>query len=98
MKGLYFQFLIEDISGEVLIGHIMDKLQRKYEYVTYNCKSFKGIGGLKPGGSAKAVKTNKLLNDLVHYLRAFDRSLQNISSCIIVVLDNDNRDVGEFLS
>lgn len=27
---MYFQFLIEDLSTEILIGHVMEKLRAKY--------------------------------------------------------------------
>ena len=38
-----------------------------------------------------------MLNDLTTYLRGFNKSLQYISSVIIVVLDNDTRNTEEFL-
>ena len=41
---MHLQFLIEDMSGEVLIRHIMDKLVMGKESVTYDSKAFKGIG------------------------------------------------------
>jgi hypothetical protein len=56
---MYFQFLIEDRSGEILIRHIMDKLQNLYDNLEYDCKSFKGLGGLKYSSSVIKTKTNK---------------------------------------
>lgn len=61
---MYFQFLIEDESGEVLVRHVMEKIQSESPSIEYDCKAFKGIGGLKLTSSIKDVKTNKLLNDL----------------------------------
>lgn len=92
---MHFQFLIEDISGEVLIRHIMEKIQQE-DIVTYDCKSFKGIGGLKKSANANTVKTDKLLSDLLLFLRGFDKSLRGIKSAIVIVLDNDDRDTKEF--
>lgn len=93
---MHLQFLIEDMSGEVLIRHIMDKLVMGKESVTYDCKAFKGIGGFKKNPVHKSVKTNKLLNDLGIYLKGFEKSLQNIDAAIIIVLDNDRRNTDEF--
>ena len=39
---------------------------------------------------------NKLLNDLLIYLRGFDKSFANYSACIFVVIDNDNRNTEDF--
>ena len=46
---MYFQFLIEDESTEVLIGHIMEKLIKHYcgREIYYDSKSFHGLGHLK---------------------------------------------------
>lgn len=93
---MYFHFLIEDMSGEILIRHIMKKIQEENENVMYECKSFKGIGGLKKLPDPKAVKTDKLLNDLPMFLRALDKQLQGIPSSVIIVLDNDTRNTDEF--
>lgn len=96
---MYFQFLIEDQSTEILISHVMEKLEQKYadKDIYYDTKSFHGIGDLKPMGSPLEQKTGKLLNDLPLYLRAFDKTLRNMSdSAIIIVLDNDKRNPEEF--
>lgn len=93
---MYFQFLIEDESGKILVQHIMEKIQSESPSIEYGCKAFKGIGGLKLTSSIKDVKTNKLLNDLRIYLRGFDKSLRGIDAAIFIVLDNDKRDTAEF--
>ena len=61
---MYFQFLIEDKSTEVLVNHVMDKLKNKYaeKDVFWNIKSFSGIGHLQKTGTALEQKTGKLLN------------------------------------
>lgn len=96
---MYFQFLIEDESTEVLIGHIMEKLIKHYcgREIYYDSKSFHGLGHLKRTGNLTDRKTGNLLNDLRMYLRAFDRKLSGMKdTAIVVVLDNDMRDTEMF--
>ena len=93
---MHFQFLIEDRSSTELINILMEKLVSENQNVTFNCKSFRGIGGFTPKNTVKETRTGKLLNDLATYLRGFNRSLQGIPAAIIVVLDNDDRNVELF--
>ncbi|WP_297965131.1 DUF4276 family protein [uncultured Anaerovibrio sp.] len=95
---MYFQFLIEDKSGQILVEKIMDKLRMVHENVFYGCKYFHGIGGFSRKNTVKETKTGKLLNDLATYLRGFDKSLQAMSdeAVVFVVLDNDTRDTEAF--
>lgn len=96
---MYFQFLIEDKSTEILVNHIMEKLINQYteREIIWDIKSFGGIGHLRKKGNVLEQKTGKLLNDLPMYMRAFSKVLQNMAhSTLIVVLDNDKRDVEQF--
>lgn len=93
---MHFQFLIEDRSGEVLIRHVMEKFRIAGNSFTFDVKSFKGIGGFKNSVKVKDIKTNKLLNDLPIFLKGFDKYYYEYDACIIVVLDNDERDTEEF--
>nr|WP_288825323.1 hypothetical protein [uncultured Clostridium sp.] len=95
---MHFQFLVEDSSGEILISQVMEKLKDEGNEFTYDTKAFKGIGGFRNTCNLKTIKTNKLLNDLLIFLKGFDKSFQGYEACIIVVLDNDNRDNKEFES
>lgn len=99
-KGIYvFSILIEDKSTEVLVNHVMVKLQKMYpdKYIDCNIKSFSGIGHISKTGNLQERKGSNLLNNLRPYLRGFDRSLSNMpQAAIIVVLDNDKRDCVEF--
>lgn len=98
-ENMYFQFLIEDSSTEILVRHVMEKLKVKYGHkdVYYDLKSFHGIGHLKLTGNIKERKSGLLLNDLRHYLCAFDKSLANMdTAAIVVVLDNDEQEFCEF--
>lgn len=96
---MYFQFLIEDKSTEILVNHVMEKLVNQYteREIIWNIKSFGGIGHLRKKGSVLEQKTGKLLNDLPMYMKGFSRVLQNMEhATLIVVLDNDKRDVEQF--
>lgn len=96
---MYFQFLIEDRSTEILIKHVMEKILIKYpdEEIHYQSRSFCGIGHLKTSGDLFERKGGNLLNNLRHYLRGFDKSLRNLErAAIIIVLDNDKRDPAQF--
>lgn len=93
---MHYQFLIEDQSSTALIEIIMPKIIINNKDVTFNCKSFKGLGGLKKKNTAKDIKTGKLLNDLAIYLRGFDKSLKYNPSVIVTVLDNDKRNTQAF--
>lgn len=92
---IYFQFLIEDLSTEILVGHVMKKLQTQYsdKEILYDTESFGGIGHLRTSGNLMERKGGNLLNNLHMYLRGFDRSLAGLEqAAIIIVLDNDRRD------
>lgn len=93
---MFFYFLVEDKSSGILIETLMDKLVAENPAITYDCKSFKGIGGFTPKNKTKETKTGKLLNDLATYLRGFDSSLKYIEAAIVVVVDNDDRDTEAF--
>lgn len=63
---MYFQFLIEDKSAEILVGRVMEKVKSLYSQtmIKWDIKSFKGIGNLRRTGDFQNRKTGKLLNDL----------------------------------
>ena len=55
---MHFQCLIEDLSGRILVEHVMDKLKKEGYEFTVDSKAFQGIGGFKSTGKAKEIKTN----------------------------------------
>lgn len=93
---MYFYYLIEDQSSEGLIHHIMKRVQEKYPNVSYDCKSFKGIGGFTKKNTVKETKDGKLLNDLATYLRGFNKSLQYSDATVFIVVDNDDHNPDAF--
>lgn len=96
---MYFQFLIEDESTNILINHVMEKLVDLYpeKEILWDKKFFKGIGHLSKKGNALERKTGKLLNDLPMFMKAFSKKLQNMEyAALVIVLDNDKRNVMQF--
>ena len=95
---MHFQFLIEDMSGGILIRQVMEKLAAAYPEVTCDYKTFHGIGGFQKKWSPGTAKTQKLLNDLPIFLRGYDKSLHvpGYEAALIIVLDNDRNDPKEF--
>ena len=94
---MYYQFLIEDRSSEILVNRIMEKIKKKYSDIYYDSKQFHGIGRLPKGNNAKEIKNGKLLNDLAIYMRGFNKSLQGMDSVLVIVVDNDDRIPDEFI-
>ncbi|MDO5424054.1 MAG: DUF4276 family protein [Eubacteriales bacterium] len=96
---MYFQFLIEDKSTEIVVEHVMKKMKTYYteKNIAWDIKSFGGIGHLSKKGKPLEQKTGKLLNDLPKYMRAFDKILRAMGdAALVIVLDNDKRDCEQF--
>lgn len=60
---MHFMFLIEDQSTEVLIRKVMEYVIGEEQNITYDCKSFKGIGGFTLKNTVKETKTGKHFSD-----------------------------------
>lgn len=95
---MHFQFLIEDMSGGILIRQVMAKLTAMRPDITCDYKTFLGIGGFQKKWSPNTAKTQRLLTDLPIFLRGFDKSLNvpGYRAALIIVLDNDRNDPAEF--
>lgn len=95
---MHFQFLIEDMSGGILIKQVMVKLTAMRTDITCDYKTFHGIGGFKKKWPPNIAKTQKLLNDLPIFLRGYNKSLNvpGYEAALIIVLDNDQNDPAEF--
>lgn len=98
---MHFQFLIEDPSGEALVKLLMEKVKREYPDITTDYKGFHGLGGFsKKKGTAKEMKTGKLLSDLAIYLDGFNKTFRGVEGypvVLFIVLDNDDNDPDEFM-
>ena len=98
VNNMHFQFLIEDMSGGILIKQVMDKLIAMRTDITCDYKTFRGIGGFKKKWVPDTAKTQKLLNDLPIFLRGYDKSLNvpGYEAALTIVLDNDRNNPAEF--
>ena len=77
----------------------MSKLQEAYpqKELSYDIKSFHGIGHLKKQGNAQQQKTGMLLNDLFPIMRGMAKALLQVEhAAIIVIMDNDKNDKSAF--
>lgn len=43
-ENIYIQILIEDASGKILVGKVMEKYLENKKGILYDIKSFKGMG------------------------------------------------------
>ena len=82
---MYALFLIEDSSSEILVRHVMKKLEEKHSgrEIYYDMRSFRGIGHLPKVGNVTERKTGQLLNDLPMHLRAFDKKYRAQNNMIL---------------
>ncbi len=95
---MHIEMLVEDRSGELLLGHLIPKIIGQHgEPHTWRIHGYKGIGKL-PKNLEGVVAPNKriLLDQLPSILRGFGRT-RGIDA-VVVVLDNDDRDCAAFLA
>ncbi len=96
---MYIVFLVEDASGGALIDTIMKKYIVNHVDLSYNIKSFKGIGTIpKKIKSHNDIKTQRLLSDLPMYLKGISKQLEATGkdNAIFVIADCDNKDCAKF--
>lgn len=93
-ENIYIQILIEDASGKILVGKVMEKYLENKKGILYDIKSFKGMGRIPKNITGSAIKTKSLLTDLPQYLRGFSNALKHYpgKTAIFVILDCDNKD------
>lgn len=95
----HFQILVEDISGEALLGHIVPKIIG--ESNSYEIKHYKGIGripaGLKPGSDPKKrILLDQLPRLVSGYGSVLSRYPENYPAVLVIVCDLDRRCLKEF--
>ena len=99
---MHFQFLIEDSCGEALVKLLMEKVKEEYPSITTDYRGFHGLGGFsRKKGTAKEMKTGKLLTDLSIYLDGFNKRFRNAEGypvALFIILDNDDNDPVAFRS
>lgn len=96
---MQIEFLVEDISGRVLLEEVMKKYIAEEPAVDigYTIFPYKGIGGFTKGSNVQNVKSQQLLTDLPKRMRAIQSTHYGRTDvAIFVVLDNDKRDTAVF--
>lgn len=92
-------FLVEDPSGKEFLDAFMKKYiaEKPDHIISYDIKSYQGIGGFPKGPNAKNNKSQQLLADLPKRLRAMNAALRyEPNASVFIVLDNDTKDPAQF--
>jgi len=91
---MHFEILVEDASGELLLGSFLPKiLGRNGESHTWRTHAYKGIGRIPRDLRGKTDPRKRILLDqLPRILAGYGRSLQATDSAVVVVVDLDDRD------
>ena len=90
---MHFEVLVEDLSGSIAVGHILEKLLgANYADHSWRMHPYKGKGQLPNNPyEARNPKNQQLLDNLPMLLRGFGKSLDDFSSVVVVVdLDDDD--------
>ena len=93
-----FEILVEDQSGSIALDVVLEKILGEnghtHSWTLHPCK---GIGRIPKDLHAEPDPKKKLLlNHFPGMLRAYGRSLQPGTDCVVVVVDLDDRDCGAF--
>lgn len=95
---MHIQFLAEDKSGELMLRELLPKIMGSRN-VTYDIKSYKGIGHhVPPAKTSMEAKNKMLLDNLPRLLQGYGKSMQGIDFAVVVVMDLDKRDKQNFLN
>ena len=95
---MHFEVLVEDASGELLLGALLPKILGKYGNPhTWRTHAYKGIGRIPRGLRGKADPWKRIILDqLPRILAGYGKSLQGTGSAVVVVVDLDDRDCVAF--
>jgi len=95
---MHFEFLVEDASGKIALESLIEKiLGPNGQDHSYRIFAYKGIGRIPVGMSGKIdVRKRILLDRLPKVLEGYGRSLQHQDAAVVVIVDLDQRDCGDF--
>ena len=93
---MYFEFLIEDLSGKKLLDILVPKIIRETD--SFRCMSYKGIGHIPKNMTASQdPKKRQLLTQLPKLLKGYGNNpFYRENATIVVVCDLDNRCLNTF--
>jgi hypothetical protein len=91
---MHFEILVEDVSGELLLGSVLPKILGKNgDLHTWRTHAYKGIGRVPRDLRGKTDPWKRILLDrLPRILEGYGKSLQGTDSAVVVVVDVDDRD------
>jgi hypothetical protein len=91
---MHFEILVEDASGELLLGSLLPKILGKNgDSHTWRTHAYKGIGRLPRDLRGKPDPWKRvLLNQLPRILAGYGRNPREMDSAVVVVVDLDDRD------
>jgi Domain of unknown function (DUF4276) len=91
---MHFEILVEDASGELLLGSLLPKILGKNgDSHTWRTHAYRGIGRLPKDLRGKTDPWRRILLDqLPRILAGYGRSLPSTDAAVVVVVDLDERD------
>ena len=91
---MHFEILVEDASGELLLGSLLPKILGKNgDSHTWRTHAYKGIGRLPKDLRGKTDPWKRILLDqLPRILAGYAKSLPSTDCAVVVVVDLDDRD------
>ena len=95
---MHFEILVEDASGELLLGSLLPKILGKNgDSHTWRTHAYKGIGRIPRDLRGKTDPSKRILLDrLPKLLAGYGRSHHGLDSAVVVVVDLDDRDCVAF--
>ena len=91
---MHFEILVEDASGELLLGSLLPKILGKNgDSHTWRTHAYRGIGRLPKDLRGKTDPWKRILLDqLPRIFAGYAKSLPSTDSAVVVVVDLDDRD------
>src|ERR1017187_435427 len=91
---MHFEILVEDASGELLLGSLLPKILGKNgDSHTWRTHAYKGIGKVPRDLRGKIDPWKRILLDrLPRILAGYGKSFRGTDSAVVVVVDLDDRD------
>jgi hypothetical protein len=95
---MHFEILVEDASGKIVLESVLRKILGTNEQEhSYKIHSYKGIGHIPKNLKGKTDPQKRILLDqLPRLLNGYGKSLKDIPSAVVVLVDLDDRNCLEF--
>ena len=91
---MHFEILVEDASGELLLGSLLKKILGQPGHPhTWRTHAYKGIGRIPRNLRGRTDPAKRILLDrLPKVLAGYGKSLYGLDSAVVVVVDLDDRE------